>query len=950
MSSAQVGAVLRQIRKLADARHDAEVPDHDLLERFARDRDEGSFAALLLRHGPMVLSVCRNVLHDWHDAEDAFQAAFLLLARKADSIHRREAVSSWLYRVAYRLAVRARANAARRRVVEKRAVTMPSADPVLDMSLREVRGVLFEELEKLPEQYRAPLVLCGLEEKSLEEAARLLGWTRWAVKGRLQRGRELLRNRLRRRGLELPVALSATALALGTATDRVSAALADSTLRAAVKVAAGGAAAGAVSPEVAALVHEAGKTLSHGTATIAAILSLALGVAATTFGVVWHGASAADPPPQARAEKPSDKGPRPLPDKRPAAPADATVEVRGRVLGPDGKPFAGAKLYLGRGRPAPKTFPVRATSGADGRFAFTAARPKVDDTDGETLQPQIMAVARGHGCDWAKIGSAKEELTLRLVKDVPVRGRILDPDGRPLAGARLRVTYLSAPKGDDLGAYLEAFRKGRPWEQPLTRNWEGPLPGLPALLTTDADGRFELAGVGRERLVYFRLEGPAIATTGLDPVMTRAADKVVGPNKRRIYGASFDHVGLASRPVRGVVRDKATGKPLAGVTVGHYHGQSPNARTDKAGRYEVLGLVKARHYVLVTTPVDGLYFHRRVEVADTPGLGPLTADIELVRALTLRGKVTDPEGKPIAGARVDYHPLGGNSYVDKLLSGSWDPRSETTTGPDGGYVITVMPGPGVVGVKAPRRRAYMPAAVPLTERKAFFKTRLVDDNHERYFRRYAGGGAYGGIGVASYNATVLLEPAEKEKNLVKDVVLERPHVRKGRVLGPDGRALTGVTVMGLAGHSPFHNTDATLKGNEFTVRDVNPMANRPLVFYHKSKNLGFYLKDLRRVPPGPVTVKLRPCGSASGRVVDPDGQAVAGLRLHVPMRAVSSVGQDRWVTTDKQGRFRAEGLVAGLEYWVWDASGSFPGVFARVVVESGKHKDMGDIKMTERRE
>src|SRR6516164_8747682 len=110
MSSAQVSAVLRYIRKLATARQDHERPDHQLLDRFIRERDEASFAALLKRHGPMVLGVCRSVLHDLHDAEDAFQAAFLLLAQKAGSIQRREAVGGWLYRVAYHAALRAQAN------------------------------------------------------------------------------------------------------------------------------------------------------------------------------------------------------------------------------------------------------------------------------------------------------------------------------------------------------------------------------------------------------------------------------------------------------------------------------------------------------------------------------------------------------------------------------------------------------------------------------------------------------------------------------------------------------------------------------------------------------------------------------------------------------------------------------------------------------------------------
>src|SRR5262249_36713383 len=182
--------------------------------------------ALLKRHGPMVLSVCQSVLHNLHDAEDAFQAAFLLLAKRAGSIHRRGAVRRWLYRGAHRLGVRAQANAARRRVHETRAVTMPSADPLLDLSLREVRAILFEELERLPERYRVPLVLCGLEEKSLEEGARLLGWAKGAVKWRLQRGRELLRARLRRRGLELSTGLFATVLSTSISSAKVPATLA----------------------------------------------------------------------------------------------------------------------------------------------------------------------------------------------------------------------------------------------------------------------------------------------------------------------------------------------------------------------------------------------------------------------------------------------------------------------------------------------------------------------------------------------------------------------------------------------------------------------------------------------------------------------------------------------------------------------------------------------------
>src|SRR5262249_7915598 len=146
MSTAQVGAVLRHLRRLSTGRRDEQQPDRQLLERFARHRDGDAFAALLRRHGPMVLGVCRSVLHDLHAAEDAFQAAFLVLAQKAGTIQRQESVGGWLYRVAYHLAVKAQAGAARRRTHERSTVPRSSADPVLDLSLRELQGVLHEEL------------------------------------------------------------------------------------------------------------------------------------------------------------------------------------------------------------------------------------------------------------------------------------------------------------------------------------------------------------------------------------------------------------------------------------------------------------------------------------------------------------------------------------------------------------------------------------------------------------------------------------------------------------------------------------------------------------------------------------------------------------------------------------------------------------------------------------
>jgi RNA polymerase sigma factor (sigma-70 family) len=176
------------------------LSDRELLKRFAQRHEEAAFAALMRRHGPMVLSVCRRVLHYSQDAEDACQATFLVMIEKADRLCRPELLGNWLYGVAYRTALHARQRAARRSEREREAVAMSSdsvSQPEIEVS--ELRRVLDEELHRLPEKYRAPLVLCYLEGKTNEEAARLMSWPSGSMSYRLARGRELLRQRLQNR-------------------------------------------------------------------------------------------------------------------------------------------------------------------------------------------------------------------------------------------------------------------------------------------------------------------------------------------------------------------------------------------------------------------------------------------------------------------------------------------------------------------------------------------------------------------------------------------------------------------------------------------------------------------------------------------------------------------------------------------------------------------------------
>jgi RNA polymerase sigma factor (sigma-70 family) len=186
--------------------------DAQLLQRFAADRDQAAFALLVERHGPLVLGVCRRVLGGVQDAEDAFQATFLVLARRAGSIRDPGLLGNWLYGVASRVARKARAALQKRQRHEKQVTLLPSLQAPLATADPDLGPVLDEELGRLPHKYRAALVLCYLEGKTNEEAARLLHWPAGTVKGRLARARELLRGRLRRRGLQATALLLAACL------------------------------------------------------------------------------------------------------------------------------------------------------------------------------------------------------------------------------------------------------------------------------------------------------------------------------------------------------------------------------------------------------------------------------------------------------------------------------------------------------------------------------------------------------------------------------------------------------------------------------------------------------------------------------------------------------------------------------------------------------------------
>jgi RNA polymerase sigma factor (sigma-70 family) len=920
MAAVQLSNALRHLR--SSVSRSPGLGDGQLLVRFTAERDPEAFAALVERHGRLVWSVCRNVLGHDHDAEDAFQATFLVLARDAGTIRKAEALANWLHGVAYRVAMRARRDAARRRNHERRAVLPADDRTIPETAWRQLQAALDEEVQGLPERLRLPFVLCMLEGRSQADVAGKLGWKASTVAARLSQARQELLKRLGRRGVSLPAALCAATLFRESARAAVPAALARSTVTAAL--------AKGVRPTM--LLTK----IKFGTA-----LLLLTGLLAAGVGLMGRPTAAAIPSPHTSA---------PTKPEAPKEKPHGAIEVSGRVLTPDGKPFPGAKLYLGASLARRQAHRVRAVSDKDGRFRFTFQASELDPRHPSFT---VLALGSGYAADWAYVDrpEAKVERELRLVPDAAIRGRILDLNGRPIKGVTLRVEVIDAYS--NVEAFFQTVRE-REWPLVNTRSWGGPLPGQPKTLTTGPDGGFTLKGVGKDRVVSFRLEGPdihyggvrAIARELKTPVEPRPSKRPYGPIIDKVYGATFVHAPLPSRPIRGVVRDARTGKPIAGAVVDSPAYTSHKTRTDKEGRYELLGYPKSEtgYAIVVTPPRDRPYFIGTPVFPDTPGLGPIQGNVELSGGVLVKGRVTNrATGKPLAGVQVTYNPLPPNPAAVQLKSVP-TPMSSAMTAGDGSYVLAVLPGPGVLGFTAPKQNDFRPALITVKELRTFFKDEDYRGSENTLYTQ-GPGGSFSAIGQSAYNHLLLIWPDDKAEMLTRDAALEPARLVKGTVLGPDGKPRAGALVFGLSRSSPFSSD--RLRGDTFTVRGFDPRRFHHLVFLHQDR-LGAVL-NLKGEVKEPLTVRLAPLGSVTGRILDEDGQPVVGGPVRVDGERLVDPALQVWtetVKTDRQGRYRIDGLVPGKRYTVlFGRRFSGQRVFGPVVLQPGQRKDLGDARV-----
>lgn len=733
-------SVLNQWQRLFGGGTVTGLGDAQLLERFVAGRDEAAFAALVNRHGPMVLAVCRGILRDEHDAEDAFQATFLILARKAGMLWVGDSLGGWLHRVGRRVAVEAGRRAARRRAVERNVPEIDARIPARDREPGDLLPALHEEIERLPARYRAPVVLCDLERLTRDEAAQRLGWPPGTVAGRLARARALLRDRLTRRGLAPSGAVLAILAAPGSTRAAVPAALNASAVAASLRFVTDGA-VGTVPAGVLDLAKEVLKTMLRtklaNLASVLVVSCLAVGALAVATALARQEPAAKPAPPEPNAPRPEPAAPEPM----------AKVPVSGSVLGPDGKPTEGVHIFYSEreGGPAWGRVVAETTADAEGRFHLEI--PPAEKDRWNLPSGVLWAYQPGMFVGSLPVfrGTLPPGLPARLVVGPPSQAvfEIHDPDGQPIAGARIepRVLirkYSVVPEGlvERIGAETVTDAHGRAVLTALL-----PEEICTVCIVAEGFGRqqfgFGHKDVGvKTKVITLLPVGRVVGRVVGDPELVGGLSLMVGTNSpghrspypghvelktdrdgrfevpiiaagdlvvrsdRSIDRKFYVDMGLGTTVeagqtteielplkqavrVRGLVRERGTGKPIPGVQIDGRFNDDVVMATGPDGRFEGYSPPGVLLFSVRDVP-DGhanlLFSLPRVMIPEDATEFEMPP-IELSRAGAVRGLVLDDQGRPLPGAEITAKWLvdeGPHSSTIRDVTVQSDPHGRFT--------------------------------------------------------------------------------------------------------------------------------------------------------------------------------------------------------------------------------------------------------------------------------
>ena len=661
MASTATGSVFRQIEFLFEGSSVAGLTDRQLLERFIARHDltgEAAFAAIVTRHGPMVLDLCLCILGDLHHAEDAFQAVFLVLARRAGSIRDPDLLGNWLYGVALRTARCAKHQLGRqRRNEEEGAMRRPNSRSnvmVEQQALaREDIEALHDEIARLPGPFRLPVVLCYFEGLTLDEAARKLRWPAGTLRSRLARARDKLRIGLTRRGVVLPAAVLAAGLSPRSASASVSFSLCDITTRAAIQFAAGEAA----SPLAASLAREVLRAMFVNKLRLVATTLLFLAAAATGAGYFTHSLARQDEPkrqpdvPRSQVTvKPDDTIQRPAPGR---------MFVVGRVLDPQGKPVPDAMtmVYAAIKQPGSRGLVEKMLPGAigqassDGSGWFRVDAPRTSSALHH--RAGVVALAPGYGAGWATFDLDADQpiADISLRPEQMIQGRLFDLNGHPVQGVTVAVAAMRRILQRNSNTFLDRL------EGPALHSLShvNDLPAWPRPPISDAEGRFTIRGAGRDLRIDLMVVDPRFARQSISV-------ETDGTSESKTVTVALE----PAKVIRGRITEADTGKPIshAEVTVMCYirnmrHVQplrgrrrGPVPRQSPVGRpLRSLGVGSGAALSIRLETVQLAQGGRRV--SDRPGPAPR-------------------RGNPRQGRRGRLGQGRGRS--DNQLQGTWDDR------------------------------------------------------------------------------------------------------------------------------------------------------------------------------------------------------------------------------------------------------------------------------------
>ena len=972
------------------------LSDAELASRFIKTRDHEAFATLVMRHGPMVMAVCRGSLGDQGDADDAFQATFLILLKRLGSFPVGDSLGGWLHRVAKRVVRQARLSENRRRKRESVAILASRSSTDHEPERAEIIEWVRREISVLPERYRVPIVLCDLQGLTRSEAAHLLGCPEGTIAARISRGRRRLHDRLQRRGVE-PAML---ALATPAAAWRTS-------LQAAIQTAS---AIGAGKPATSTAIALAARSLAAiGAAKLKVAVTL-LAAVCFTAGLIAAGRDQEPTKTPATAPNEPTKQLRAIPD-----PDDPKLagHFEGQVIGPDDKPLAGAKIFIVRYNATFSTSdPLRATSDANGQFAIDAPDMTYTASDGlpARRQGRLIATAEGYALDsirtWGKTSSSFRShfdpvkgapLILRPVRnDVAIHGQILNPDGKPLAGAEVRLIGLETPAYQTFDAYLDKYKQSKNEVWMFDFRSIQIAPDVATQILTNDEGRFEIKGLGNDRIATLKVTAPGMVDMPLR-VMTRDTDDIVlqrdpdGFPVRANLGANFTIKLKAGRSIIGVVRDRQTHEPIAGMWVGVNVVESLGSRdgvrpvlTDAKGQFTLTGIHPAtKNPEIQAVSQPGMpYLMGQTFVYEEPAV------IECVKGIPFRIKLADEKGLPVNG-RVEYQPIIPNPYLETDLPGirldENHPVSVGATQVPGVYEGFVLPGPGAILVKGVDPRRYRPARV---DPKAFFAPGKTDWTPQEIVSSY---GTVDTLNIGQgwtdqhdYDAILLVNPVLELKplelagnvekftkrlseiplsraslmNLTATLVEDKP--RMVRLLDPEGKPVVGVDTQGLTYH-PW-DAEPRLRASTIPLTKLHPDRVRRIKFLKEDRGwIGLLLA--KGDADTPYTVTLQPWASITGRIVDangrpmlpvgsPENQAASlSIRLRLKVDGAGNPVFDEYqdLKIDGKGQFRVDRLVPGVPYDIMIFRPRSTGGMSMELnpLQPGAAIFMGDIRLQE---